>query len=200
MYLMMNKIFSITILFLISFGLHHAVAQSITADDVRRMMDERDRQIKAILGPEGTTLSDDRRNELRNIVNDMIDYEAMARNALQSTYDTITAEQRREFVRLFTDIIRDQSLNNLDIYRAEVIYDEIIIDGNTALVKTTAILRNVRTAVSYTVEKRNGDWFITDMAIDNVSTTESYRRSFQNVIRRRGFDALLDNLRSRANA
>ena len=196
----MNKIFSITILFLISFGLHHAVAQSITADDVRRMMDERDRQIKAILGPEGTTLSDDRRNELRNIVNDMIDYEAMARNALQSTYDTITAEQRREFVRLFTDIIRDQSLNNLDIYRAEVIYDEIIIDGNTALVKTTAILRNVRTAVSYTVEKRNGDWFITDMAIDNVSTTESYRRSFQNVIRRRGFDALLDNLRSRANA
>lgn len=196
----MNKIISITILLLISFGIHHAVAQSITSDEVRRMMDERDRQIKAILGPEGTTLSDERRNELRNIVNDMIDYEAMARNALQSTYNTITAEQRREFVRLFTDIIRDQSLNNLDIYRAEVIYDEIIIDGNTALVKTTAILRNVRTAVSYTVEKRNGDWFITDMAIDNVSTTESYRRSFQNVIRRRGFDALLDNLRSRANA
>lgn len=196
----MNKIFSITILLLISFGLHHAVAQTITADEVRRMMDERDRQIKAILGPEGTTLSDDRRNELRNIVNDMIDYEAMARNALQSTYNTITAEQRREFVRLFTDIIRDQSLNNLDIYRAEVFYNDIVIEGNTALVKTTAVLGEIRTAVSYTIEKRNGDWFITDMAIDNVSTTESYRRSFQNVIRRRGFDALLDNLRSRANA
>lgn len=191
---------SILTIFSILFLTTVVVGQQITADQVRQLMDQRDEQIKALVGPEGTQHSEEQRDQLRSIINDIIDYEAMARHALQATYDTITEEQRTEFVRLFSSIIREQSLNNLEIYRAQVIYDEIAIEGNTAKVRTTAVLRNVRTAVSYDVEKRNGDWFITDMAIDNVSTTESYRRSFQNVIRRRGFDALLDNLRNRANA
>ncbi|MCC5926315.1 MAG: ABC transporter substrate-binding protein [Bacteroidetes bacterium] len=195
---MLKKYF---VLFFIIIGITSFVkGQSVSSEQVRALMDERDNQIKAILGPEGTELNEQERQELRNIINDIIDYEAMARNALQSTFDSITEEQRAEFVQLFGDIIRDQSLNNLDIYRAHVIYDDIIINGNTATVKTTAVLRDIRTAVSYDIEKRGERWFITDMAIDNVSTTESYRRSFQNVIRRRGFDALLDNLRSRANA
>jgi phospholipid transport system substrate-binding protein len=181
---------------LLSISVH---AQSITAEQVRSMMNERDEQIKSLLGPEGNQLNDQKRSELRDIINDIIDYEAMARSALQSTFDTISQEQRTEFVQLFGDIIRDQSLNNLDIYRAQVLYDDIIVNGNSAIVKTTAILRDIRTSVNYDVEKRGGNWFIIDMSIDNVSTTESYRRSFQNVIRRRGFDALLDNLRRRAN-
>lgn len=172
--------------------------QAITPDQVRNLMDERDQQIKSLLGPEGSEFTEEQRDELRSIINDIIDYDAMARIALQDTYNSITVDQRTEFVNLFGSIIRDQSLNNLDIYRAEVIYDDIVVDSNKASVKTTAVLRNVRTNVSYEVEKRGEDWFITDMAIDNVSTAESYRRSFQNMIRRRGFDALLQNLRNRA--
>jgi phospholipid transport system substrate-binding protein len=67
-------------------------------------------------------------------------------------------------------------------------------------VETTAIFNNVRTPVWYALEKRGTGWVITDMAVDNVSTAESYRRSFQSVIRRRGFDGLLENLRRRAGA
>ncbi|KPQ00596.1 MAG: auxiliary component of ABC-type system [Bacteroidetes bacterium HLUCCA01] len=174
-------------------------AQSITSEQVRNLMEERDEQIKLLLGPEGSDYTQEQRDELRSIINDIIDYDAMARIALQETYNTITDEQRTEFVDLFGSIIREQSLNNLDIYRAEVIYDDIIVDSNKASVRTTAVLRNVRTRVSYEVEKRDDLWFITDMAIDDVSTAESYRRSFQNMIRRRGFDALLQNLRNRAS-
>lgn len=177
-----------------------ASAQSISKQDVRYLMDGRDAEIKQLVGPEGTQLSDVQRDQLRDIINDIIDYKAMAKIALQDTYNAISEEQRVEFVHLFSTIIRDQSLNNLDIYRAEVTYDDILINGNSAKVKTMATLKDVRTPVSYNVEKRGNEWFITDMAIDNVSTAESYRRSFQNMIRRRGFDALLDNLRNRAEA
>lgn len=177
-----------------------ASAQSISKQDVRYLMDGRDAEIKQLVGPEGTQLSDVQRDQLRDIINDIIDYKAMAKIALQDTYNAISEEQRVEFIHLFSTIIRDQSLNNLDIYRAEVTYDDILINGNSAKVKTMATLKDVRTPVSYNVEKRGNEWFITDMAIDNVSTAESYRRSFQNMIRRRGFDALLDNLRNRAEA
>jgi phospholipid transport system substrate-binding protein len=179
---------------------HDLLAQNITRDEVRQMMESRDRQIKQLVGPEGTAHTDTQREQLKDIINGIIDYTAMARIALQSTFDEITPAQRTEFVTLFSSIIRDQSLNNMDIYRAQVAYDGITISGNSAIVNTTATLKDVRTTVSYSIEKRGSGWFITDMAIDNVSTAESYRRSFQNMIRRRGFDALLENLRRRADA
>ena len=175
---------------------HSAIAQS--SSEIRSMMNERDKEIKALVGPEGTTHTDEQKEKLKDIINGIIDYGAMAKIALESTFDTISDEQRTEFIDLFGTIIRNQSLNKLDIYRASVEYNQIDIDNNTALVKTTATLDNIRTPVSYSMEKRDNTWYITDMSIDNVSTAESYRRSFQNVIRRRGFDALLESLRKRA--
>jgi phospholipid transport system substrate-binding protein len=179
------------------------VAISLNAqspDEIRRLMDQRDKQIKDLVGPEGTKHTDSQREKLKDIINGIIDYDAMARIALQETYNTITDAQRKEFVELFSAIIRNQSLNKLEIYRAQVTYNDISVDGNKAKVVTTATLDNVRTPVSYAMEKRGTSWFITDMSIDNVSTAESYRRSFQNVIRRRGFDALMETVRNRANS
>ncbi len=175
---------------------HSAIAQ--TSAEIRSLMNDRDKEIKTLVGPVGTTHTDEQKEKLKDIINGIIDYGAMAKIALESTFDTISDDQRSEFIDLFGTIIRDQSLNKLDIYRASVEYNQIDIENNTALVKITATLDNIRTPVSYSMEKTNNAWFITDMAIDNVSTAESYRRSFQNVIRRRGFDALLESLRKRA--
>lgn len=170
------------------------------SSEIQKLMDQRDKQIKDLVGPEGTEHTDAQREKLKDIINGIIDYDAMARIALQETYNSITEAQRTEFVELFSTIIRNQSLNKLDIYRAQVAYNDIKVEGSKATVVTTATLDNVRTPVSYEMEKRGSSWFITDMAIDNVSTAESYRRSFQNVIRRRGFDALMDTVRKRANS
>lgn len=175
---------------------------SITAQsaeqEIRNMLDERDAEIKELLGPRGTEYTQEQRNQLKDIINDVIDFRAMSQHALGNTYDEISSEQREEFVSLFATIIRDNSLNRLDIYRAEVAYNEINVDGNKAKVKTTAQLENVRTPVDYNMEKKNGEWMITDMWIDNVSTAESYNRQFQSIIRQRGFDALLQSLQRRA--
>lgn len=125
----------------------------------------------------------------------------MAQFALQATYDTLTTDQREEFVDLFSTIIRDQSLNRLDIYRADVTYNSISVTGDSAVVNTTAQLDNVRTPVSYEMYYNNSQqqWFISDMIIDDVSTTGSYRRQFQSIIRKKGYDALLETLRKRAS-
>jgi phospholipid transport system substrate-binding protein len=165
---------------------------------IRQLLERRDRQIKTLLGPAGSAYTDAQREQLKDIINGIMDYEAMAKIALQEAYTTASPAQRTEFVTLFSQVIRDQSLAKLDIYRAQVLYDRITSDGKTAKVETTAILNNIRTPVWYAMEKRGSNWVITDMAVDNVSTAESYRRSFQTVIRRRGFDALLENLRRRA--
>jgi len=168
------------------------------SDDIREMLESRDNEIKELLGPSGTDYTQEQRDQLKDIINDVIHYTSMAQFALGNTYDELSEETREEFISLFSTIIRDNSLNRLDIYRADVIYNSIEVNGNIAQVETTAQLDNVRTPVDYKLERIDGTWMIIDMTIDDVSTAESYNRQFQSIIRQRGFDALLESLRRRA--
>lgn len=195
---MMKILKTIAITFLFSlFVMSNASAQN-QSDEIRSMLEERDEQIKELIGPEGAEYTDAQRAELKAIINGVIDFEAMAREALDDTFDSISEEQRNEFVELFSTIVRDQSLNKLDIYRAKVTYTSIEADGNKARVETLAQLDNVRTPVNYEMELQNGEWVITDMEIDDVSTAGSYNRQFQRIINQKGFDSLMNSLRKRA--
>lgn len=167
-------------------------------DTIQSMLEERDQEIKELLGPKGTDYTQDQRDRLKDIINDVINYQSMAQQALGDTYNEISEEEREEFVSLFSTIIRDNSLNRLDIYRAEVTYNNIEVNQDTAFVETTAQLEDVRTSVDYNFGVFNNTWMITDMTIDQVSTADSYNRQFQSIIRQRGFDALMESLRRRA--
>lgn len=172
-------------------------AQSET-DSIQVMLEERDQEIKELLGPSGTDYSQEQRDRLKDIINNVINYQSMAEHALGNIYDEISDEEREEFVSLFSTIIRDNSLNRLDIYRAEVTYNNIEVDEGSAFVETTATLEDVRTSVDYNLVKFDQDWMVTDISIDQVSTADSYNRQFQSIIRKRGFDALMESLRRRA--
>lgn len=173
----------------------HAQSESET---IKQMLESRDDEIKELLGPSGNEYTQGQRDQLKDIINNVIYYRAMAQVALGETYNEISEEDREEFVDLFATIIRDNSLNRLDIYRSDVIYESVDVNNNTANVQTVAELENVRTSVDYDMRKIDGEWRITDMSIDDVSTAESYNRQFQSIIRQRGFDALLQSLRRRA--
>lgn len=176
-----------------------AIAQDTQAEtEIKVLLEERDEEIKELMGPEGTEYSEEQRNELKEIINGIIDFEAMAAATLEETYDTISVELREEFVELFSTIVRDNSLNKLDIYRADVRYESIQAENGTARVETLAQLDDVRTPVYYTMVKEEGTWYITDIIIDDVSTSGSYNRQFQRIITRKGFDSLMESLRKRA--
>lgn len=167
-------------------------------EEIKQMLESRDNEIKELLGPSGNDFSQEQRDQLKDIINGVIYYPAMAEVALGETYNEIEDSTRSEFVDLFATMIRDNSLNRLDIYRADVSYNDVSVEGNTATVNTTAQLEDVRTSVDYKMEVIDSEWRITDMSIDDVSTADSYNRQFQSIIRKRGFDALLDSLRRRA--
>lgn len=178
------------------------IAGSVFAQDgeqqIRQLLNERDDEIKELLGPEGTSYTQEQRNELKEIINGVIDFRSMAQYALGDTFNEISEDRREQFVDLFSTVVRDQSLNRLEIYRADVEYEEITVDGDQATVNTVAQLEDVRTPVGYEMERRDGEWIVTDFSIDGVSTAESYNTQFQNIIRQRGFDALFDSLERRA--
>lgn len=196
----MYKYILMTLITLILLGWSCSASAQQDSDSVRELLEERDQQIKELVGPEGTEYTQQQRDELKDIINGIIDYEAMGSYALADTYEELSEEERAEFIDLFSTIIRDQSLNKLDIYRADIEYNSIEVDDGQAKVNILAVLEDVRTPVIYDMEYReaNDQWVITDMTIDDVSTAGSYRRQFQSMLQKGGFDFLMERLRKRA--
>ncbi|MEX0609956.1 MAG: ABC transporter substrate-binding protein [Balneolaceae bacterium] len=189
----------LSLLFIFGIGSINIAQAQQSEEDIRNLLEARDAEIKELMGPKGSEYSDKQRSQLKEIINGIIDFEAMASEALADTYNSISDEQRNEFVDLFSTIVRDQSLNKLDIYRADVTYTNIDVNGEQVRVETLAQLDDVRTPVSYEMVFENDEWVITDMEIDDVSTAGSYHRQFQRIINQKGFDALMESLRKRAS-
>ena len=171
------------------------------ADAIERMLRARDAEIKALVGT-GGAVPDAQRDRLRAVVNDAIDFEAMSRQALGEFWDDLSATQRTDFVDAFGEVVRAQSLADLDLYRARVTYGDVDVDGATAVAHTTVRSGDVDAAVDYALARRGDTWVVTDLVIDGTSTVAGYANSFQRVMRRQGVEAgyerLLESLRKRA--
>jgi phospholipid transport system substrate-binding protein len=171
------------------------VSQAQEEARIRTLLAERDRDIKAVLA--GDPLTDQEKDSLRSIVNDLILFEAMGREALGEYWQPLTEAQRTDFVETFSAIVREQSLADLDPYRATVTINDVKVDGTQGLATTTALYNDVTTVVEYELHLRDDVWWITDISLDGVSTADGYARSFQSAIRKRGFDGLMKSLRKR---
>jgi phospholipid transport system substrate-binding protein len=170
-------------------------AQAGDATSIRKMLEARDAEIKQLL--EVSALGDEQRDQLKDVVNGVIDFEAMGKSALGEHWDGLSAEQRSEFVNVFSDIVRSQSVADLEVYRSKVAYKDIGIDGTTARVETVTTYKNTDTPVVYTMHLVGENWLVTDIILNDVSTADGYARSFQGLVRKRGFDTLMEKLRAR---
>ncbi len=194
-----NKLFAFlvaTLIFGTVFTTPAAHAQQPHADVIMKMLKDRDAQIKSLLGDE-TEFSDAQRDELKNLINGAIDFEKMGQDALGNQWEKINEEQRAEFVKVFSEIVRGRSLADLEIYRLDVAYDDVKVEGESARVFTTTVYKDQPMKVEYAMGLRDNDWRVDDIILDGVSTTDGYARSFQTYVRKRGFDALMTNLHKR---
>ncbi len=188
--------FLLTSLFVLGLFVVPARAQS-AEQDIRVMLEKRDRDIKQAVKPlidNPKTVTDAQREKAASLINDQIDFEEMGRQALGKYWADLTEAQRTDFVDVFAEIIRSQSLGDLDVYNATVIYEEISVDGDKAYVKTAITYQDKQTTVEYLLRSKQNGWWLSDIILDAVSTVEGYSRSFQTAIRKRGFDGLMKRL------
>ncbi len=187
-----------TVLLLLSGGAPTAFGQgeSATAAEIRQMLEQRDQEIKAILG-ETDDYTAEQRAQLKELVNGVIDFRVMGQRALGPHWEDLGEDQRDEFVSVFREVVRAQSMGDLGVYNSAVTYDQIDVQRDSAFVRTQTTYEGRTTAVEYVLERREDEWRAEDIIIDGVSTVEGYARSFQTVVRKRGFDSLMKSLRKK---
>lgn len=168
-------------------------AMAQPAQEIEQMLRQRDREIKSIVGTSGEPTAA-QRERLKNVVNDAIDFEAMSRAALGTFWSELTPAQQRAFVERFSEVVRAQSLADLQLYRAAVTYSGVDVNGSTALARTIATIGSDRARVDYTLHRVNNQWQVTNIIVDGVGTAEGYARSFQRVLRQHGAQAGYDRI------
>jgi len=194
---MSSKINRIAALLLVAvFGLglfSNANAQEGSAAAINVMLKERDKEIKSLIGSK-KELSGAELEKLRNVVNDVISFEAMGEAVLGKYWKSITPAQQAEFVDVFGKVVKAQSLADLNPYRAKITYGDVIVEGSEASANTKGLLDGVKSDIVYSLVKDGSDWKVKDILLDDVSTVKGYSKSFRSVIRKKGFDKLMSSL------
>lgn len=169
-----------------------ASAQAATATEALKA---RDAEIRAALPKEGTEPTPATRKRLENILTRAIDLEAMAKSALGSTWAQTSPAKRKTFLDAFTNRFRKATGEQLDQYRSTRVkyMPEQSADGDT-LVPTEVTIKDEPTRIDYRMHEEGGEWRIVDIVVDEVSTVENYRASFNRIVKKEGMDGLIARL------
>jgi phospholipid transport system substrate-binding protein len=137
----------------------------------------------------------ERRREIMNVINDRFDFGEMAKRALGRHWKEIAEKDRGEFVALFTELLTASYAGKIEGYTDEkVLYNETEEKGRYFWVHTTIQTANVDIPIVYRMFERNGEWWVYDVVIEDVSLVSTYRSQFNQTIARESYAELVKKL------
>jgi phospholipid transport system substrate-binding protein len=144
----------------------------------------------------------ERGKRIHQIIEKSFDFSLMAQNSLGSTYQRLSAGQRQEFVETFSYLFQDSYtrmvLNFLK--RETVTYNRERLEGTGARVDTTLVRTNETIPVDYLMRRQQDSWLLYDVIVDGVSILDNYKRQFAAAIQSKGFDFLLQRMKTQRRA
>ncbi len=142
-----------------------------------------------------------RREEIREIAYDFVNFEEMSKRALGRHWKKLSARERDEFVELFQKLLYNTYIDRVDTYTCgeeEIHYDQERVEGDYAQVRTRISgYRGTEIPVEYRMVRTDGKWLVYDVVIEGVSFVNNYRKQFDAVLTNRTFDHLLSVLRDK---
>ncbi len=138
--------------------------------------------------------------KLRVIADRVFQWDAMAQSSLGVTYRSISDDQRKEFVKVFKDLIADNYMDDLDRFMGD---EKVLVEGVEArddqrVVKTVLVTHSrERVPIVYFMHMEGERWVVHDFSVEGVSLVNHYRKSFSNYLVNHTFEQLLDRLKAR---
>ena len=160
-----------------------------------------DKIISIVKNPalKGPAKAEEKRKMIRQAVDERFDWEEMAQRALARHWSQRTPEEKKEFVRLFGDLLERTYLNKVEGYSGEKVqYEGESVDGDYSAVKVKIVTdKNVDIPVEYRLRKINANWLVYDISIEGVSLVNNYRSQFNTIISQSSFGNLVKKLKEK---
>ena len=159
-----------------------------------------ERVIKILRDPElkGDTKANERTAAVNKVADEIFDFGETAKRALGQHWAQRTAAEREEFVRLFTALLQRTYISKVDQYNSEMTFQDDVVDGNQAIVRTTLLLgKGSEMALDYRMHHPRDRWQVYDISIDGTSLVANYRSQFNKIVRTESYEGLVARLKSR---
>jgi phospholipid transport system substrate-binding protein len=153
----------------------------------------------ALKGPEHQA---ERRKLIREAATGRFDWAAMARSAMGIYWRDRTPAEKKEFTRLFSDLIESAYIGKIEGYSGEKVrYLGDSTDNRYGTVKTLIVDDKGREIpVTYWVKDERGQWLIYDISIEAVSLVYNYRSQIADIMSRSSYANLIEILKERVQA
>ncbi len=142
--------------------------------------------------------AEERRRQIEHVVRDRVSYEEMAKRALGQPWPELTNIQRKEFVALFVQLLRDTFAGRIDEYTGEqVLYLSEQQEEQFAEVKTKLTGDKADTLLDFRLANRFGNWLVYDVVIDGASIVGNYHAQFTSIIRDLTYPGLVKRMKEK---
>jgi phospholipid transport system substrate-binding protein len=144
--------------------------------------------------------TNERRDQLRQILFARFDFTEMAKRALGSNWRRRTPQEQEEFVRLFSDILERAYADIIESYTDEkIVYLNERIEGPFADVASKILTsKGAEYSIQYKAHLVSNEWKVYDVVAENISLVNNYRSQFHRVISNASYEELLRRLRDKS--
>lgn len=140
----------------------------------------------------------ERLTRLEEAMGERISYWELAKRSLGPKWKELSEKDRREFVGLFAQLLRDVYAARIFQYTDEQVeYLNERLEGDYAEVKTNLRGSKVNIPVIYRMMNQSGVWQVYDVEVDGVSTVGNYRGQFTKILQTSSYETLLERLRNK---
>lgn len=149
--------------------------------------------------------ADERREKVKQIAYDNLDFEVMARLSLGKYYRGLTDAQRSQYLEVFKQHVTNTYRHTTDQYTDEdvkITGDRREPDGDWTVLTVITGTKNNKPGsevakVDYRLRSKGGPWKVIDLTIDGVSLVQNLLAQFQDIMAKGGIDNLLQQLRDK---
>jgi len=140
--------------------------------------------------------------QLQKTFDAVLDYEALAKDSLASTWDGLSPEQRTEFQGLLRTLVQRAYTNNI---RDTLAYD-VSFTGESPvekgqLVKTVAAHKTDKRKepihIDYVMHQKGSAWLVRDILTEGSSLVSNYQSQFRKLIEKDGFPGLIQRMKKK---
>ena len=143
----------------------------------------------------------ERRKLVRAVLQQLFDFQEMSRRSLGANARRYK-DRLGEFTPLFVDFLEHSYMGVLEKNGdAKIQYLKEILDGENLQVSTKTRLKDgSEYSVDYKLYLSQTGWRVYDVIVENVSLVNNYRSQFDRALKKKSFDALLQDLREKREA
>lgn len=141
-----------------------------------------------------------RKQRLWDEISPIFSFEEMSKRAMGRYWKDRSTEEKKEFVELFTNLLRDGYLGKTDSYSGEkIVYQREIQDDRHSKVQTTLFTKTGKEiAIDFHLLNLNGEWKIYDVIVEGVSLVNNYRSQFNSVLIKSSYEELIKMMRKKS--